>query len=143
MPSPDGRTRASRAGLRLGPVPLPRKLRHGASAPIVVCSRGDLPLTMSEEFGWPGPYVATPRAGTVFGRRSASTSTLRSGDLVQAISLYLQTVADLPPEERPFLLRRPVPFLVRLKFLAKTARGLFCDNDGGRQYSQFTLRMSA
>ena len=61
--------------------------------------------------------------------------------LMEAISLYLQTVADLPPEERPSLLHRPVPFMARLKFLAQAARGLFSDNAGDRQHYQFTLLM--
>ena len=63
--------------------------------------------------------------------------------LMEAISLYLQTVADLRSEERPSLLHRPVPFMVRLKFLAQAVRGLFPDNDGDRQHYQFTLPMIA
>jgi predicted RNase H-like HicB family nuclease len=63
--------------------------------------------------------------------------------LEQAISLYLQTVADLPLEERPSLLYRPVPFLVRLRVLAQAARGLFSGNDGDRQRHQFTLPLIA
>jgi predicted RNase H-like HicB family nuclease len=63
--------------------------------------------------------------------------------LEEAISLYLQTVADLPPEEQSSLLQRPVPFLVRLKFLAQAARGLFPDVDGDRRHYQFTLPMTA
>lgn len=63
--------------------------------------------------------------------------------LKEAISLYLETVADLPPEERPSLLNRPVPFMVRLKFLAQAARGLLPDNDGDRRHYQFTLPVIA
>jgi predicted RNase H-like HicB family nuclease len=63
--------------------------------------------------------------------------------LREAISLYLNTVADLPAAERPALLRRPVPFMVRLKFLAHAARGLFADSDGDRQRHQFTMPLAA
>ena len=63
--------------------------------------------------------------------------------LKQAISLNLRTVADLPPEERPFLLHRPVPFLVRLKFLAQAVGELFPGTDGDRQRHQFTLPLIA
>jgi len=63
--------------------------------------------------------------------------------LKEAISLYLQTVADLPPEERPCFLHRPVPFLVRLKFLAQVARGLFSGTDRARRCHRFTITLIA
>lgn len=63
--------------------------------------------------------------------------------LQEAISLYLKTVADLPADQRPALLRRPVPFTVRLKFLAHAARGLFADSDGDRQRHQFRMPLAA
>jgi hypothetical protein len=65
------------------------------------------------------------------------------GSLQKAISLYLESVADLPSDQRPALLRRPVPFMVRLKFLAHAARGLFADSDGDRQRHQFTMPLAA
>jgi predicted RNase H-like HicB family nuclease len=63
--------------------------------------------------------------------------------LQEAISLYLESVTDLAPEERPPLLRRPAPFPVRLKFLTHALRGLFADSDGGRQRHQFTMPLAA
>jgi predicted RNase H-like HicB family nuclease len=66
-----------------------------------------------------------------------------SGSLREAISLYLKTTADLPADQQPALLRRPVPFLVRLKFLAHAARGLFTAGDGDKQRHQFTMPLAA
>lgn len=63
--------------------------------------------------------------------------------LREAVSLYLETVADLPPEQQPALLHRPVPLLVRLRFLARAARGLFSGSDGSRQQHQFTMPLAA
>ena len=63
--------------------------------------------------------------------------------LQKAISLYLESVADLPPQERRFLLHRPAPFPVRLKFLTHALRGLFADGDGDRQRHQFTMPLAA
>jgi predicted RNase H-like HicB family nuclease len=63
--------------------------------------------------------------------------------LQQAISLYLETLIDLPPEERQSLLHRPAPFAVRLKFLTHALRGLFADSDGDRQHHQFTMPLPA
>jgi hypothetical protein len=65
------------------------------------------------------------------------------GSLREAISLYLRTVADLPTDERPALLRRQAPFTVRLKFLAHATRGLFADSYGDRQRHQFTMPLAA
>jgi predicted RNase H-like HicB family nuclease len=63
--------------------------------------------------------------------------------LQEAISLYLESVADLPPQERRFLLHRPAPLPVRLKFLTHALRGLFADSDGDRQRHQFTMPLAA
>jgi predicted RNase H-like HicB family nuclease len=63
--------------------------------------------------------------------------------LQEAISLYLESVTDLPPEERRDLLRRPAPFPVRLRFLAHALRGLFPHGDGDRQRHQFTMPLAA
>ncbi|MGH6895906.1 MAG: type II toxin-antitoxin system HicB family antitoxin [Geminicoccales bacterium] len=63
--------------------------------------------------------------------------------LREAVSLYLETVADLPPQEQRWLLQRPAPFSVRLKFLTHAARGLFADGDGDRQRHQFTMPLAA
>ena len=60
-----------------------------------------------------------------------------------AISLYLETVADLRPEERRPLLKRSAPLSVRLKFLAHAVRGLFSDRDGRSQRHQFTMPLAA
>ena len=65
------------------------------------------------------------------------------GSLQEAISLYLETVADLPADQRPPLLHRPVPLSIRLKFLAHAARGLFSSSDGDRQRHQFTMPLAA
>jgi predicted RNase H-like HicB family nuclease len=63
--------------------------------------------------------------------------------LQEAISLYLESVTDLPPDERQSLLHRPAPFPVRLKFLTHAFRGLFADSDGERQRHQFTVPLAA
>lgn len=63
--------------------------------------------------------------------------------LREAIALYLETVADLQPEERGPLLHRSAPLSVRLKFLAHAVRGLFGDHDGRRQRHQFTMPVAA
>lgn len=62
--------------------------------------------------------------------------------LQQAISLYLETVTDLPPQEQRALLHRPAPFPVRLKFLTHALRGLFAGSDGDRQRHQFTMPLA-
>jgi predicted RNase H-like HicB family nuclease len=63
--------------------------------------------------------------------------------LQQAISLYLESVNDLPPDERRDLLHRPAPFPIRFKFLAHALRGLFAASDGDRQLHQFTMPLAA
>jgi predicted RNase H-like HicB family nuclease len=63
--------------------------------------------------------------------------------LQEAISLYLESVTDLPPQEQSALLHRPAPFPVRAKFLTHVLRGLFADSDGDRQRHQFTMPLAA
>jgi predicted RNase H-like HicB family nuclease len=63
--------------------------------------------------------------------------------LQEAIALYLETVADLRPEERRGLLHRKAPLSVRLKFLTQAVRGLFSDQDGDSQRHQFTMPLAA
>ena len=63
--------------------------------------------------------------------------------LQKAISLYLESVTDLSPQERRSLLHRPAPFSVRFKFLAHALRGLFADSDGDRHRHQFTMPLAA
>ena len=63
--------------------------------------------------------------------------------LQQAISLYLESVTNLPPQERGALLHRPAPLPVRFKFLTHALRGLFADSDGDRQRYQFTMPVAA
>jgi predicted RNase H-like HicB family nuclease len=63
--------------------------------------------------------------------------------LQDAISLYLESVTSLPPEEQRDLLRRPAPFPVRFKFLTHALRGLLPDSDGDRQRHQFTMPIAA
>jgi len=63
--------------------------------------------------------------------------------LGEAISLYLDTVADLPPHARYSLLDRPVPLSVRLRFLTRALRELCGPSGGGRQRHEFTMAVSA
>jgi predicted RNase H-like HicB family nuclease len=64
------------------------------------------------------------------------------GSLREAIRLYLETVSDLPFEERHALLHRPAPFPVRFRFLARALRGLLASPNGG-QWHQFTMPLAA
>ena len=63
--------------------------------------------------------------------------------LRDAIALYLETVADLRPQERRSLLYRNAPLAVRLKFVLHAVRGLFSDRDGHSQRHQFTVPLAA
>jgi predicted RNase H-like HicB family nuclease len=63
--------------------------------------------------------------------------------LQEAISLYLESVADLPFDERDALLQRPAPLPIRFKFLTHTLRTVFANSDGDRQRHQFTLPVAA
>ena len=63
--------------------------------------------------------------------------------LQEAIALYLETVAELRPEERRPLLQRSPPLSIRLKFLIHAVRGLFSDDGGHHQRHQFTMPLAA
>ena len=63
--------------------------------------------------------------------------------LQRATSLYLESVANLPPQERRSLLHRPAPLPVRFKFLTHALRGLFAGSDGDIQRHQFTMPLVA
>jgi predicted RNase H-like HicB family nuclease len=63
--------------------------------------------------------------------------------LQNAISLYLESVVDLPSDERRVLLNRPAPFPVRVKFLTHALRTVFTNSDGDRQRHQFTVPVAA
>jgi len=63
--------------------------------------------------------------------------------LQEAISLYLESVGDLRPQEQQSLLYRSAPLSVRLKFLGHAVRGLFGDGDGQSQRHQFTMPLAA
>jgi hypothetical protein len=63
--------------------------------------------------------------------------------LHNAISLYLESVTALAPQEQRDLLYRPAPFSVRLKFLTHALRGLFAGSDGDRLRHQFTMPLAA
>jgi predicted RNase H-like HicB family nuclease len=63
--------------------------------------------------------------------------------LREAISLYLETVDDLPPQDQQALLHRRTPFTIRARFLAQALRGLFADGDDNRQWHQFTMPLAA
>ena len=64
------------------------------------------------------------------------------GSLQEAISLYFETVAELPADQRPGFLDRPVPLPVRLKFLTRVVRGLFSGGDDIQRH-QFTMPVAA
>ncbi len=61
--------------------------------------------------------------------------------LNQAISLYLESVRDLPAEERHHLLHRPVPLRVRLRIFFRLIGALLMTNRNPRepQRAEFTL----
>lgn len=63
--------------------------------------------------------------------------------LNDAISLYLETVADLPAEDRERLLHRPAPWPVRLKFLRYALRSTFREPRDGGHHHQFTRPLAA
>lgn len=63
--------------------------------------------------------------------------------LQEAIALYLESVADLPEDERRRLLRRTVPLPTRLKLLWQAARGLLGTSRGQTQHHQFTMPLAA
>lgn len=63
--------------------------------------------------------------------------------LNDAIALYLETVMELPEEERGHLLNSPAPLSLRVKFLARAARALFGRHSGDGYHHQFTLPCAA
>jgi predicted RNase H-like HicB family nuclease len=63
--------------------------------------------------------------------------------LQHAISLYTESVANLPPGERGGLLHRPAPLSVRLRFFTHGLRCLFSDSEDGTQRHQFTMTVAA
>jgi predicted RNase H-like HicB family nuclease len=63
--------------------------------------------------------------------------------LREAVSLYLETLADLEPKQRQSLLRRTAPLTVRLKFLVHAARALFSDHNDHSERHQFTMPLAA
>jgi predicted RNase H-like HicB family nuclease len=63
--------------------------------------------------------------------------------LQHAISLYIESVANLPPGERGGLLHRPASLSVRLRFLTHALRCLFSDSEDGTQRHQFTMTVAA
>ena len=63
--------------------------------------------------------------------------------LQEAISLYLETVDDLPPQDQRALLHRRTPFTIRVRFLAHALRGLFANGDDNRHWHQFTMPLAA
>lgn len=48
----------------------------------------------------------------------------------EAIKLYVESVGDLPPEERARLLHRVAPLSVRLRFLLAVARSMLFQRGG-------------
>ena len=64
------------------------------------------------------------------------------GSLQEAISLYFETVADLPADQQPALLRRRVSLPIRLGFVLYVVRGLFSGGDD-RHRHQFTMPVAA
>ena len=72
---------------------------------------------------------------------AAFTAVLDS--LNEAISLYLDSVSELPEDERGSLLDRPAPWSVRSRFLAYAVRSFFAVGDDGPYRHQFTLPCTA
>lgn len=63
--------------------------------------------------------------------------------LNDAVSLYFESVAALPENERSRLLNRPVPLWVKLRFLAHVLHSTFRDRDRGDHWHQFTMPSTA
>lgn len=63
--------------------------------------------------------------------------------LNEAIALYFQAVMALPEAERPHLLDRPAPFMLRLRFLIYALRSIFSRGDDDGYHHQFTLPSAA
>lgn len=63
--------------------------------------------------------------------------------LREAVTLYLESVADLPESERQRLLHRSAPLTTRLRLLRQAARGLLGRDGGQTQHHQFTMPLAA
>ena len=66
-----------------------------------------------------------------------------SASLSEAIALYLESLADLPAEERRRLLDRPAPLALRLQFLWRALLALFGREDGESYHHQYTMPLAA
>ena len=66
-----------------------------------------------------------------------------SASLREAITLYLEAVGDLEPQERRALLDRSAPLRVRLRFLGHAVRGLLGRDDDHSERHQFTMPLAA
>ncbi len=63
--------------------------------------------------------------------------------LGDAISLYIESIANLPEAERSAFLDRPAPFSVRLRFLAQALRSMLRDHGDNDYWHQFTMPCAA
>ncbi len=61
--------------------------------------------------------------------------------LQEAIALYLQTVSELPDDERAAFLSRPVPFLTRLGFAIEAFWSTLRARADGELKHQFTMAL--
>ncbi len=61
--------------------------------------------------------------------------------LREAIALYLQTVSELPEDERSAFLHRSVPFRTRLGFAIEAFWSVFRARANGELRHQFTMAM--
>lgn len=61
--------------------------------------------------------------------------------LREAIALYLQTVSELPQDERSAFLHRTVPFQTRLGFAIEAFRSVLRARANGELRHQFTMAM--
>lgn len=63
--------------------------------------------------------------------------------LHDAVTLYLESVGSLPEEQQRYLLHRPAPLGVRLKFLGYAVRSLVRLAADARYHHQFTMPLAA
>ena len=63
--------------------------------------------------------------------------------LDEAVAAYLETVHDLPENERRGLLHRKAPITVRLSFLFRAIRTILWSRENDPQYADFTLPPAA
>lgn len=61
--------------------------------------------------------------------------------LREAIAFYLQTVSELPEDERSAFLNRPVPFRTRLSFAVESFWSALRARGNGELKHQFTMAM--